>query len=91
MSEMDTEHFSPYRADGKLVRLSRHDGKEVETDCCSMGLSVLLLGLSSLLDKQLYRSWLVCYLACLFVETPQWNAWCAIERGQLQLWDLRNE
>jgi hypothetical protein len=91
MSEMDTEHFSPYRADGKLVRLSRHDGKEVETDCCSMGLSVLLLGLSSLLDKQLYRSWLVCYFACLFVETRNGMLGVQLREGSCNCGILRNE
>jgi hypothetical protein len=58
MSEMDTEHFSPYRADGKLVRLDIHTYPAimVKTNYCSMVLSVLLLELSSLLGRQLYRS-----------------------------------
>jgi hemoglobin-like flavoprotein len=58
MSEMDTEHFSPYRADGKLVRLAihTHPAMRVKTDCYSMVLSVLLLELSSLLGRQSYKS-----------------------------------
>jgi len=43
-STMDTEHFSPYRADGKLVSLGDFwEERDMDWPSYSMGLFVLLL------------------------------------------------
>lgn len=57
MGDMSTEHFSPYRADGKLVSGRVDWMGEEGTDEDSMASSVLLLVHSSRSDRPLSRSW----------------------------------
>jgi len=60
--KMEAEHFSPYRADGKLVSWScvEEEGNGRGADERSMASFVWLLVLRNLLDRLLSRNWLVC-------------------------------
>ena len=61
--KMEAEHFSPYRADGKLVSwpcVEEEKGYGRGADNCSMASFVWLLVPRSLSDRLLSRNWLVC-------------------------------